>query len=119
MIRKRIRQIHLYLGCLFAPLLLIFFTSGLLQVLQLHAPRKDGYMPHSFFRKLSDLHIVTHSTGPTLGLYEIFILLMGIGLVLSTILGIIMAFQTLRKPLLVISLLLLGLVFPLLLFSIG
>lgn len=34
---KKLRSIHLYLGCIFAPLLLFFAVSGIWQVLGVEA----------------------------------------------------------------------------------
>ena len=43
-----IRTIHLYLGCLFAPLLIFFAISGASQTFLFHRAAKDGsYTPGS------------------------------------------------------------------------
>ena len=93
---KKLREIHLYLGCLFAPVLIFFAMSGAWQLFALHRGRKDGsYSPPRAVVLLSDIHQVQHlpptsSDADTPLRY--FMLAAAIGLILTTILGIIMAF---------------------------
>jgi len=54
---KRMRRIHLLVGCLVSPLLLLFAVSGPCQVLALHRGLKDGtYTPSAIVSVLSSLH---------------------------------------------------------------
>jgi len=61
---KTLRQLHLYLGCLFAPLIIYFSLSGAWQVFRLNdIPKNETPTAlNSFFHELSNPH--THSTLP-------------------------------------------------------
>lgn len=93
---KTLRQIHLYLGCFFAPMLLFFSISGIWQVYGLqwvNGPNILTYlstihMGHNLYFK--DPTKAYTFTSPYL---EFFVALMAASLVLSIILGIIMAFK--------------------------
>ena len=52
---KFLRRIHLYLGCVFAPLLVMFATSGAWQTFQLHRGR-PGYDPPNILIQVSSVH---------------------------------------------------------------
>ncbi|MBK8270033.1 MAG: hypothetical protein IPK83_17745 [Planctomycetes bacterium] len=55
---KTLRTIHVYLGCAFAPLLVFFLLSGLLQIFELHEGRKDGsYQPPRWVAELASVHM--------------------------------------------------------------
>ena len=105
---KKLREIHLYLGCLFAPVLIFFAMTGAWQLFALHRGRKDGsYSPPSPVVLLSDVHQFQHlpptsSEADTPLRY--FMLAAAIGLIVTTILGIIMAFRYGRsRPSVIIS----------------
>lgn len=55
---RLLRDVHLYLGVFFAPLILFFALTGALQVLGLHEASRDGrYTPPPVLEKLSEVHI--------------------------------------------------------------
>jgi hypothetical protein len=55
---RLLRDLHLYLGVFFAPLILFFATTGAIQVLGLHEASRDGrYTPPPVVEKLSEVHI--------------------------------------------------------------
>ena len=91
-----LRRIHLYLGCFFAPMLLFFSVSGIWQVYGFQWA--DGpniltylstiHMGHQLFFK--DPAKAYTFTSPYL---ELFVVLMAVSLVISIILGVIMAFK--------------------------
>jgi len=93
------RNIHLYLGVFFSPLLMFFLISGAWQTFNLHEASKDGsYRPPAIIKSLSQVHKdqrwvdakkVPHSSKP----FQCLVILMVIGLLATTILGIIMAFK--------------------------
>ena len=96
---KIIRNIHLYLGCFFAPALIFFILTGIVQTFNLHRGRKDGsYTPPAIVKALSEVHMsqryVTsqRQVGSSKG-FQYFVLVMGMGILLTTILGIVMAFK--------------------------
>ena len=94
---KKLREIHLYLGCLFAPVLIFFAVTGAWQLFGLHRGTKDGsYTPSRVLVDLSEIHEAQHlpytSTDAATPL-RYFFLAAALGLVASTILGIVMAFR--------------------------
>jgi hypothetical protein len=114
---KRLRQIHLYLGCVFAPILIFFAVTGAWQLFALHRGRKDGsYSPARAVVILSEVHQFQHipptsSEGGTPLRY--FMLTAAAGLVLTTVLGIVMAFRFSPSKARVIFCLLAGVAIPL------
>ena len=115
---KRIRQIHFYLGTLFAPMIILFALSGALQTFRLQeSPKGSTYTPPSWIVWLADFHKdqrPAHEPGvrPSRPL-KWFVVLMAIGLIGTSILGIVMAFKYNRDKRVVLGLIILGLVIPL------
>jgi hypothetical protein len=116
---KRIRQIHFYLGVLFAPMIIIFALSGALQTFRLQdAPKTGGtYTPPAWIVRLADFHKdqrPAHGAGVPRSLpLQWFVVLMSVGLIGSTILGIVLAFKLNRDKRVVLGLIALGFVIPL------
>jgi len=84
---KNLRAIHLYLGCVFAPLLLFFAISGIWQTL--------GFR-WGFLRKLSSIHTQARwKDGSELGSLplRIVVLIMAVSFIVTTVLGVVMAFK--------------------------
>jgi hypothetical protein len=82
----QLRSLHLYLGCIFAPMLLLFAITGIWQTFGI---KSAGWMA-----MLSSIHTSHGSklgTGLTSPLMRIFVLLMALAFVTTTILGIMMA----------------------------
>ncbi len=108
---RRIARYHLYLGCLFAPLIIFYSISGTWQALNLHRSLKDGsYGAPEVLVQLSEVHIrqdwrwSSGETTPRRGGDEVtkvlprqffawFSALMAAGLATTSILGIILAVQ--------------------------
>ena len=105
-IMQKLRALHLYLGCVFAPLLLFFGISGIWQMLGLHSKALD---------LLSTIHTSHRSklgadlASPPL---SFFVLLMAAGFVLTTALGIVMALKHARSRAGVYCCLAFGVLFP-------
>ena len=82
---QKLRSLHLYLGCIFAPLLIFFAVSGIWQTL--------GWHSH-FLDRLSTIHtahgLKSRDGFSSFGL-RMFVLLMAVSFVVTTILGIVMA----------------------------
>jgi len=119
---RNLRRLHLYLGCLFAPLLIYFALSGCWQLFRLNdLPKKDpATRVQTVLHEWSKPH--TNSTAPgnspkeaRSALFNGFALLMGLGLSTTSILGVIMALQMTRQRKLVIGCLLGGVTIPLVL----
>src|SRR5687768_4202733 len=82
---KRLRAIHLYLGCVFAPLLLFFAISGIWQTLGFRS---------GFLQKLSSIHTQARwKDGSELGSFplRIVVLIMAVSFIITTVLGVVMA----------------------------
>lgn len=91
---KQLRTVHLYLGCVFGPLLLYFAISGIWQTLKLHlAP--DGSPALAVLSTIHTSRALKSAGTSTLSspLLETYIVAMAIGLVLTAILGIVMAIR--------------------------
>jgi hypothetical protein len=116
---KKIRHLHLYLGCLFAPLLIFFAFSGALQTFELHDPPPgSSFQPHAWIMTLAQVHKnqrteTTPKTKHSLPLRWFFVLTC-VGLVVTTALGIYMAFRFTKKHRLVYLSLALGVGLPIL-----
>ncbi len=95
-----LRRAHLYLGCFFSPLLIYFSISGAWQLYRWNnLPRNaPATASQRAFHALSDPH--TESTFPGLdrkkdksALFSAFSLLMAAGIVVTSLLGILMALK--------------------------
>ena len=94
---KRLRQLHLYLGTLFAPLLIFFAATGAWQLFGLHENAKDGsYTAPTVLKTLGAVHKISHLPGtPKKASTPLrwFSLAASIGLIITTALGLVMAFR--------------------------
>jgi hypothetical protein len=84
---KKLRAVHLYLGCMFAPLLLFFAISGIWQTLGFRS---------GFLQKLSSIHTQARwKDGSELGSLplRIVVLIMAVSFIFTTVLGVVMAFK--------------------------
>jgi ABC-type nitrate/sulfonate/bicarbonate transport system permease component len=111
-----LRKLHLYLGCLFAPMLIFFAVSGSWQLFNWHESTKDGsYTAPRALAVLSDIHKDAHIP-PTPGRQptplRYFMLAGAIGLVTSTVIGVIMAYRFSQRPLVATICLLSGIFVP-------
>jgi len=97
-----LRRIHLYLGCFFAPMLVFFSISGIWQVYGLQWAEQNKLL-----HLLSTIHMGRNVKTPftlTSPYLEFFVVLMAASLVISIILGVIMAFKFGRGTLALASL---------------
>jgi hypothetical protein len=110
---QKLRSIHLYLGCLFAPLLLFFAVSGIWQTLGFHS---------RLLERLSTIH-TSHGLKAGNGLssfgLKVFVLLMAVSFIATTILGIIMALKFTPSRRAAYYALVVGVVAPLLIILVG
>lgn len=145
---KKIRQLHLYLGVLFAPAIIFFSLTGALQTFGLHEGKGGRGEPSPIIAKMAQVHknqtLVMRDVPPPgerppggasrpaesrpaergeeqepSGLsplpLKIYVLLMSLGLITTTILGIVMAFKYNRDRRVIWGLLIAGTLLPLLL----
>jgi len=106
---QKLRSLHLYLGCVFAPLLLFFAISGIGQTLGFHS---------HLFDRLSTIHTshqLKSGGGLTSGFLIIFVLFMAVSFIVTTILGVLMALRYGRSRRAAIYCLAFGAAFPLIL----
>lgn len=115
-----LKQIHIYIGCFFSPLLIYFSISGAWQMFDLHHHPKDQAPTtvQSVLHDLSDPH--TNATFPGKNkkeaqsiFFKIFAAMMSCGLILASLLGLQMAlgYKKMRKA--VVWCIVLGLLLPL------
>src|SRR5689334_13374270 len=109
---RRLRQLHLYLGVVFAPVIVFFAFSGALQVLGLHEP-VHGTAPPAWISQLSTLHkhqrlmprlsnvplrTTTRRDQQTIPvvtqILEAYTVVAALSLLLSTLIGLYLGFQT-------------------------
>ena len=138
---KKVRQLHLYLGTLFAPLIIFFALTGILQTLNLH----EGPGTPAWIAQIAAVHKKQalqsgqpkrrppaandangeganrprrddgeggNKRGPSPWPLKWFVVLMSIGLVITTALGIYMAFKYERNKAIVWGLLIGGTLLP-------
>jgi len=124
--QRFLRKAHLYLGCIFVPLLLFFTVTGFLQTFQFHKDLKNGsYQAPQVLKEISEVHKKQRmgerdKEKPTRSLsFRYLVALMSVGVSGTIVLGVIMAFQTLRSPGPVILCLVAGTVLPALLLLLG
>ena len=95
---KWIRTLHLYLGCLFAPMLIFFCASGAWQLFGFHSSTKDGsYVPPKWVSTMSQVHKYQGINGPSYDTvseaFRWFSLLPALGMIVTALLGLVMAFR--------------------------
>ncbi len=86
---QKLRSIHLYLGCVFAPMLLFFAVSGIWQMFL--KPGGSGILG-----RLSTIHTshgLKSGTDLTSPWMIVFVLLMSLSFIVTTILGVVMALK--------------------------
>ncbi|MBL9170387.1 MAG: hypothetical protein JNN07_21810 [Verrucomicrobiales bacterium] len=115
MIRK-LRQLHLFLGCFFAPLLLFFVATGWYQTLQMDR-RKEPAEAESLISRLVAVHTdqiypaaYANSWSPVL--FRWLVIVMSLALIATVILGVILAIKALKQRWMVWISLTLGVLLP-------
>jgi hypothetical protein len=84
---KTLRSLHLYLGCVFAPMLMFFAVSGIWQTLGIQS---------GLLNRLSTLHTshqLKDGSSLTGGVFVIFVLVMALSFLATTILGVMLAIR--------------------------
>jgi len=119
---KTLRRIHLYLGCFFAPLLLFFVCTGWYQMF--HERKKNPGEGESWVDRLSDVHVDQIFVNETAGsfspkLFQFLVVVMSLSLILTVLLGIVLAFRSIRRRWLVWASLGLGVLVPVLFLWLG
>ena len=120
---KRIRRIHLYLGCFFAPLLIFYVATGWYQTV--NPDRRKGVADsNDLISRLNRVHVEQYyptesAVGYSTYLFRGLVVGMVIALVTTVALGLVLAFRTSRRKWPVWLSLALGLVLPIVLLWLG
>jgi hypothetical protein len=113
---RLLRSVHLWLGCLFAPTLLLFALSGGFQILGLHENRKaEGYKAPEWIKVLSSIHLSQELSDDSEGkpvLLRQFFAAAAAGLIMTTLLGLWMSIRMSKNMWLPILLVALGFLIP-------
>ena len=120
---KLLRRLHLYLGVFFAPLLLLFTVTGWWQTVSPNRNKGLGF-GQSWIEKLSTIHVDQYYplAGPhtyATHTFKWLVVAMSIGLILSLLLGLILAFKGSPRKNSVLLSLAAGIAVPLVLLWLG
>ena len=122
---KLLRRLHLYLGCFFAPLLLFFTATGWLQTVSMHRNKATGEAESgAWWQKLTSIHVdqvypLDSADAFDPALFQYLVVAMSICLIATVLLGVYLAFKTLRSKWLLIVMLLGGVLLPCMLLWLG
>lgn len=115
---KRLRQLHLYLGVFFTPMLLFFIATGWFQTVD-HDRLKSPGEAETLVQKLRVVHtdqiypetgVIRQKASPKV--FQGLVVAMSVALILTTLLGVVLAFRFSRSALMVAAALLLGVAVP-------
>jgi hypothetical protein len=120
---KALRRIHLYLGCFFAPLLLFFIGTGWYQTVNTQRTKTVGERM-DWVSRLTSVHVdqvypTETATRYSPQLFQILVVVMSISLIVTLLLGIVLAFRSSRKQWPVWLSLALGILLPALFLWLG
>lgn len=103
---NKLRSIHLYLGCIFAPLLLFFAISGIWQMFGFHSNFLDHMSTVHTSRSLKD------GSGWSSSWMQAFVFIMALSFIVTTVLGVVMAIKFGRSRKAAFVCLALGIIIP-------
>ena len=110
---KSLRQLHLYLGVFFAPLIAFFAFTGILQTYDLHETLKNRPPPPAWIKSLASVHKKQNlARGESAGVMKVITTVMAVALTATMVLGVVLAFKLGRSRLAVIGCLVLGAAIP-------
>jgi hypothetical protein len=111
-----LRTLRLYLGCLFAPMLIFFAVTGSWQLFNWHESKKDrSYTAPAALAALSFVHKDAHIPGTPGGQptpLRYFMLAAAAGLVATAVIGVVMAYRFSQRPMVATVSLLSGIALP-------
>lgn len=120
---KLLRRLHLFLGCFFAPLLLFYVATGWYQTLTLRRNKGLGEAD-DLPSRLRSIHVdqiypaeSANSYSPVL--FKILVVAMSVALIVTLLLGVVLAFRSLRQRWMVWLSLALGFLVPMLFLWLG
>ena len=120
---KLIRRIHLFLGCFFAPLLLFYVSTGWYQSVTLRRNKGVGEAD-DWPGRLRSVHVdqifpAESANAYSPWLFRGLVVTMAIALIVTIVLGVILAFRSIRQRWLVWLSLGLGFLMPVLFLWLG
>jgi hypothetical protein len=112
----KLRRLHLYLGVFFAPMLLFFILTGWYQTAYPDR-RKSVFEANAVMDRLRAVHAeqtfpVAHANSYSTLAFRWLIYAMSGALVITLVLGIVLAFRTMKQKWIVWMMLLLGFAVP-------
>lgn len=120
---KLLRRVHLYLGCFFAPLLLFYVGTGWYQTVTLRRNKGLGEAD-DLASRLRSVHVdqiypaeTANAYSPVL--FKVLVVAMSIALIVTLVLGVVLAFRSVRQRWLVWLSLVLGFLMPVLFLWLG
>lgn len=98
---KAFRKLHLFLGVLFTPVLLMFVGTGWYQTVNTQRNKSFGE-GETWYEKLSSVHVDSIFPSAQIeeyapALFRYFIVAMSVALIFTTLLGVVMAFKFSRR----------------------
>lgn len=98
---KLLRRLHTYLGCFFAPLLLFFLATGLYQTISPNRQKGTGELG-DWKARLTSVHVdqiypTESATSYSPVLFQGLVVAMAVGLIITLVLGVVMALRFSRK----------------------
>lgn len=120
---KKLRRIHLYLGCFFSPLLLFYVATGWYQTLHANRNKSLGEQD-DWISRLTSIHVDQVYPTPaaeryTPQLFRFLVVVMSIALIITVALGVYLAFRSTRRAWPVWVALVLGILVPIALLRLG
>jgi len=122
---KSLRRAHLYLGCFFAPMLLFYLLTGWYQTVEPNRIKEPGEA-ESLVQKFRVVHVYQVYPGKSETrkpsspkLYQALVVVMAIAATLTIVLGVVLAFRSLKPVWPVLLVLALGILVPALMLWLG
>jgi uncharacterized membrane protein len=118
-----LRRLHTFLGVFFSPLLLLFVITGWWQTVTVNRNKGLGFGT-SWIEKLSTIHVDNYfplagAHNYSTDLFKALVVIMAIGLVFTTVLGLVMAFRFAKRKASLVLILIAGILVPILLLYLG
>jgi len=117
-----LRQLHRLLGVFFSPLLLLYIATGWWQTVTVNRNKGLGF-GKSWIEKLSTVHIDQYfpwgMRDYSTHLFKGLVITMSVGLIFTTLLGLVMAFRFVKNKTAVVLTLAAGIMIPILLLYLG
>lgn len=120
---KLLRRLHLFLGCFFAPLLLFYAATGWYQTVTVRRNKVVGEA-EDWLGRLRSVHVDQIYPSETANayspwLFRALVVTMAASLIVTVIIGVVLAFRTMRQRWVVGLCLILGIALPVLCLWLG